>query len=380
MPKKEEETVEEATPTEQTGSSYFFFETNAWYNGEWRRTNGKDIKKHGKGTLRTTSGLVYDGEWKNDLKDGQGTLKLPSGDTYEGAFVGGKFEGKGTCKWNTGARYEGEWKAGRMHGVGEFIDTDGNRFQGQFRGNKFLNQTGFFISAKDDEVGPFKPEDYIPKNIGTCIEKVQNFWFRNPEDHPNIEKLYRGENLEEKLIKQAKGLFGESVQLLDEVWKICEGVEGLDGALAFIIISGPLYKIITGGKTAEAKEHLSLIEEAVKKLVPKAEELSGFKALYLFAAMASTEDKEISASGTAGIDKLISAEEEAPLLKEIAAKLKGETSDKIDLIAKFSRDPRLNKIMGRESTEEEKEWLKANGFSENNEGLENQQKGVEENL
>jgi len=36
--------------------------------------------------------------------------------------------------------------------------------------------------------------------------------------------------------------------------------------------------------------------------------------------------------------------------------------------------------MGRESTEEEKEWLKANGFSENNEGLENQQKGVEENL
>jgi len=102
---------------------------------------------------------------------------------------------------------------------------------------------------------------------------------------------------------------------LDEVWKICEGVEGLDGALAFIIISGPLYKIITGGKTAEAKEHLSLIEEAVKKLVPKAEELSGFKALYLFAAMASTEDKEISASGTAGIDKLISAEEEAPLLK-----------------------------------------------------------------
>jgi len=123
-----------------------------------------------------------------------------------------------------------------------------------------------------------------------------------------------------------------------------------------------------------------LIEEAVKKLVPKAEELSGFKALYLFAAMASTEDKEISASGTAGIDKLISAEEEAPLLKEIAAKLKGETSDKIDLIAKFSRDPRLNKIMGRESTEEEKEWLKANGFSENNKGLENQKKGVEENL
>ena len=50
---------------------------------------GNDGLPHGKGTLKTSSG-IYEGEFKNGKKEGKAVVRSADGDVYEGEFKNGK--------------------------------------------------------------------------------------------------------------------------------------------------------------------------------------------------------------------------------------------------------------------------------------------------
>jgi hypothetical protein len=72
-----------------------------------------------------TTGSVYRGEWKNNLRHGEGSFQWADGEKYIGAYVNGKREGMGVYLWPSGDKYDGEWKNDRRNGQGTLYDLDG---------------------------------------------------------------------------------------------------------------------------------------------------------------------------------------------------------------------------------------------------------------
>lgn len=72
-----------------------------------------------------TTGSVYRGDWRNNLRHGQGNFQWADGEKYIGAYVNGKREGMGVYLWPSGDKYDGEWKNDRRNGQGTLYDLDG---------------------------------------------------------------------------------------------------------------------------------------------------------------------------------------------------------------------------------------------------------------
>lgn len=92
-----------------------------------------DGKANGGGIGIWTTGSVYRGEWRNNLRHGKGSFQWKDGERYEGNYVDGKREGEGTYYWPSGERYEGQWVADQRTGQGTLFDLDGNvRYKGEW--------------------------------------------------------------------------------------------------------------------------------------------------------------------------------------------------------------------------------------------------------
>lgn len=100
-----------------------------------------DGKANGNGVGIWTSGSVYRGAWKNNLRHGQGTFEWADGEKYVGSYIDGKRQGMGTYYWPNGERYEGEWSDDRRFGKGKLFDPDGNiKFDGDWKDDKPLKK------------------------------------------------------------------------------------------------------------------------------------------------------------------------------------------------------------------------------------------------
>ena len=65
--------------------------------------DGKCIEgdcENGKGTMTWSSGMKYEGEFKDWTLNGQGTYTHPDGSKYEGTWKDGKPNGMGTKTYN----------------------------------------------------------------------------------------------------------------------------------------------------------------------------------------------------------------------------------------------------------------------------------------
>lgn len=92
-----------------------------------------DGKANGGGIGIWTTGSVYRGEWRSNLRHGKGSFQWKDGERYEGNYVDGKREGEGTYYWPSGERYEGQWVADQRTGQGTLFDLDGNvRYKGEW--------------------------------------------------------------------------------------------------------------------------------------------------------------------------------------------------------------------------------------------------------
>lgn len=100
------------------------------YKGEWFEN-----KRQGKGICQySSSGKVYDGQWKKDLYHGQGFLINEDLTSYEGSFIKGKKDGKGIVKLQDGTiYYDGSFKDGLFDGIGILtIPRLNYRYEGDF--------------------------------------------------------------------------------------------------------------------------------------------------------------------------------------------------------------------------------------------------------
>ena len=98
----------------------------------------KDGKRDGQGTSTLSDGSKYVGEWKSGKPDGQGTLTFSSGSKYVGEFKDGQFDGQGTLTSSSGNKYVGEWKGGYKNGEGiEYYHNGSIRRQGVYKDDVF---------------------------------------------------------------------------------------------------------------------------------------------------------------------------------------------------------------------------------------------------
>mgnify|MGYP006206877457 CR=1 FL=1 len=68
--------------------------------------------------MTTTTGLRYEGDWKDGQRTGQGDFTMRDGTRYTGGWLNGKQEGQGTQVFANGSRYEGQWRGGLPNGPG----------------------------------------------------------------------------------------------------------------------------------------------------------------------------------------------------------------------------------------------------------------------
>ena len=68
--------------------------------------------------------LLYDGEYKNNIRNGQGTFYYPGGLKYVGEFENGIREGKGIFYWDDGTYWDGNFKDNEMDGEGIYFDGE----------------------------------------------------------------------------------------------------------------------------------------------------------------------------------------------------------------------------------------------------------------
>ena len=65
-----------------------------------------------------TSEVVPSGCISGNCQNGYGTVQSSSGTKYIGQWKNGNFHGQGTIIFDTGKKYVGQWKDGKFHGQG----------------------------------------------------------------------------------------------------------------------------------------------------------------------------------------------------------------------------------------------------------------------
>ncbi len=98
----------------------------------------KDEMANGGGIgIWTSTGSIYRGEWKDNLRHGKGSFEWVGGERYEGEFIEDIREGQGTYYWPSGERYVGEWENSMRNGYGILYDPDGNiQIEGEWKDDK----------------------------------------------------------------------------------------------------------------------------------------------------------------------------------------------------------------------------------------------------
>ena len=85
------------------------------YAGEVVGTDASP-KPHRHGVMISSSGSVYEGEFKEGKKEGRGIFSYDNGNTFKGEFKDGFKDGFGCFLWSKGDAYEGHFLADRRTG------------------------------------------------------------------------------------------------------------------------------------------------------------------------------------------------------------------------------------------------------------------------
>ncbi|HSK13350.1 MAG TPA: hypothetical protein VK907_09045 [Phnomibacter sp.] len=84
----------------------------------------KDGKANGRGVGIYSSGSVYRGDWRNDLRHGEGIFEWSDGEKYEGEYHEDMRHGFGVYYWSNGLRYVGQWQNDKREGMGTLYDKN----------------------------------------------------------------------------------------------------------------------------------------------------------------------------------------------------------------------------------------------------------------
>lgn len=127
----------------------------------WKKYYGEldeDWNRVGTGACTSFGGVLYVGQWENDMPHGYGRMELPEGDIYEGLFRYGEFiSGEVRISYADGSTFEGQVdklrEDGSLDGRGKLTLASGETYEGNFKdGNPF----GDFVVT--DEEGNVRRE------------------------------------------------------------------------------------------------------------------------------------------------------------------------------------------------------------------------------
>jgi len=130
------------------------FGKKAYDNGSSYEGNFVNGNKEGNGTFTSKYGMVYTGQFVNDLPNGKGKAKYENGDIYDGDWVSGKSEGQGTLTLKDGNYYIGGFKNDKQNGYGKEYDKTGNMLkEGTWKDDVFVNPNPGVTPASTNSTG-----------------------------------------------------------------------------------------------------------------------------------------------------------------------------------------------------------------------------------
>jgi len=92
------------------------------------------------GTYTMPDGTKYVGQWKFRERNGRGELTFPDGRHYIGEFKSDRRHGKGTMFFPDGRKYVGDFKFGERTGQGTMTYPDGRKVSGEFKNGEFVEE------------------------------------------------------------------------------------------------------------------------------------------------------------------------------------------------------------------------------------------------
>ena len=127
----------ESGPTSYDGVSFVVhgYGAESWTDGTVFIGNFHMGVKQGKGRL-AMKGLMYEGEFFNDLFNGEGKITYENGDVFNGHWVDGLKHGYGELRSKNGKIYKGQYENDEKTGDGTMIWPDKRRYQGDWVNGK----------------------------------------------------------------------------------------------------------------------------------------------------------------------------------------------------------------------------------------------------
>ena len=189
-------------------------------------------------------------------------------------------------------------------------------------------------------------------------KEILDYWFADaataePDDlKAHFQRWFEGGK---EVDEEIKSRFGKQVELVAS-GKLGAWENTTEGALALIILLDQFTRNVYRG-TGEAFAHddkalkltQKLIESGVDKNLPWPHR--GF----LYMPMQHSEDKDVQAKGVKTYQSLM--EDVPEVLKKVVKGFADSAREHKAIIDKFGRFPHRNKVLGRESTEEELSYL-----------------------
>jgi hypothetical protein len=97
------------------------------YVGQWLEGNPS-----GEGTMTFANGEKYVGQWLEGNPSGEGTMTFANGDKYVGQWLEAKPSGEGTMTFANREKYVGQWLEGKESGQGTLTFANGGKYVGQW--------------------------------------------------------------------------------------------------------------------------------------------------------------------------------------------------------------------------------------------------------
>lgn len=118
----------------------------ASFHGCWREN-----RVHGTGRFVHADQDEFVGEWQNNTAQGKGVYTHKAGlMEYAGEWLCDKQHGHGEERWQKGAVYFGQFVFGKKHGRGVYDWPDGSRYRGEWEGNA-ANGFGHYVGKDGRE-------------------------------------------------------------------------------------------------------------------------------------------------------------------------------------------------------------------------------------
>ena len=212
----------------ETKTTLYDYDDNL-YKGPMILGKKEGIGKYDYKTLK----MIYNGNFKNDLREGNGTLtSYDEKFYYEGGWANNQMEGDGVLYSSQLGKYSGKFHKDFFEGQGSLIDIENNMYEGNFHKGEKSGKGEMKLSDGSCYIGEFKNDKYHGKGVlkdlkGNIIlegefklgslykpKKTNNKGYEKDEEKSKSKKIVKRKSLNPLTANDLKGI--QSIKFFDE--------------------------------------------------------------------------------------------------------------------------------------------------------------------